>query len=147
MVQVIVAVFVVGLILTPFADDDDADEVVQQGATMIEGHSTTTAAITARVTTRPTEASGKFDQTWEKKYDETSCTEWRADMTENERRMAAADMLTGGRSVDGTNELPSDRVIADFQRNVSTACEADGRQTIADMATGVFLIDKAPWQE
>ena len=142
--------FVLALVVAPFADDD-AEEVVQVGASMIEGLSTTTeattATTTARATTRPTEVGGKFDQTWEKKYDETSCTEWRADMTENERRIAAADMLTGGRSVDGIKELPSDRLIADFQRNVSTACEADGGQTIADMATGVFLIDKAHWQE
>lgn len=67
-------------------------------------------------------------------------------MTLDQRRVAAADMLVGARQTDGEKGLPGDALIADFERQVSTGCEASASQTISDVAIGVYLIDRSHWK-
>ena len=55
--------------------------------------------------------------------------------------LAAADMLVSMRSADGGKDvLPEDSLINDFTTNISTACEADAHQNIADIGAAVCAI-------
>ena len=54
-------------------------------------------------------------------------------------------MLVNARCTDRNERLPSDTLIADFQNNISTGCEAEAALSIVDVAIGVYLIDKPHW--
>ena len=94
--------------------------------------------------------SSRFEQTWTKSYANTTCADWNDDMTSDQQRVAAADMLTSARDVDGIEPaLPDDVLIADFQQEVTTACSAraPSRLVITEVAAGVYVIDKRNWRK
>lgn len=86
---------------------------------------------------------GKFDQTWAKKIGDTTCGDWHNTMIKHERFVAAADMLVSMQSADGGKDvLPEDSLINDFTTNISTACEADANQNVADIGATVYVIGR-----
>ncbi len=94
--------------------------------------------------------SGRFEQTWPKSYANTTCADWNDDMTSDQQRVAAADMLTNTRDVDGIKPaLPDDALIADFQQEVTTACSARAasKMAITEVAVGVYILDKPNWHK
>lgn len=89
--------------------------------------------------------SGKFEQTWSKSYGSTTCSDFGGTMTADQRRVAAADMLTGARNQDGGKTLPSDDLIRTFMGAIDNAC-VQPTMTITDVAVGVYLTDRARFQ-
>lgn len=96
----------------------------------------------AAPTYSPVSAADKYTQTWTKEYKVTSCSEWLGEMTDDQRRVAAADILTAARNkISGGSGLPSDGLIADFQRNINIACEGSDEVTILEAAYFVYNYD------
>lgn len=99
-------------------------------------------------TPRPTRTIGPYEQTWRQSYGETDCREWRLEMNDHERFVAAADMLLAARRADGAGDLPPDDLIRSFQAAIADVCEADteGIVTIAEVAAGTYTLstDFAP---
>lgn len=107
----------------------------------------TPAADEAR-STAATRTIGPYEQTWRQSYGETDCREWRLEMDDHERFVAAADMLLAARRADGAGDLPPDDLIRSFQAAIADVCEADteGIVTIAEVAAGIYTLstDFAP---
>jgi hypothetical protein len=109
----------------------------------------TSSPRTPPSTARTTVAAGtpdKFEQTWSKGYASTTCTDWHTRMSSHERRVAAADMLVSARKVDGGESLPSDRLIASFENDISEGCEPIATMTISEIAAAIYLIGKAQYE-
>jgi hypothetical protein len=90
---------------------------------------------------RIAEAMG-LNQTWTKNYGETTCAEWNGRMTEHERYVAAADILTSARTYDGGTGLPPELLLRRFQGDVTEACSAALAEnlTVAEVGATVYLI-------
>lgn len=85
-------------------------------------------------------ASDKFKQTWPKSYGSTTCAQWATDMSENQRFVAAADMLSNAQQQDTKGAgLPSDGLITQFEGDISEACQPIQSATIVDVATALYL--------
>ncbi|WP_333771008.1 hypothetical protein [Streptomyces sp. IBSBF 2435] len=95
----------------------------------------------AAATAAPTKTVGKYDQTWTKGYADTPCSDFLTTMTDHERWVTAADMLTNLRQVDGGDGLPDDSEVDRFQTDMATACEGGSTVKITDIGTSVYLID------
>jgi hypothetical protein len=82
----------------------------------------------------------KYTQTWPKPYSQTTCLEYRTEMTANQAWVMAADMLTGAR-----DKLPSDAMASDFAKQMFTACEPDiaAAETMVDVGASVLVLDSA----
>lgn len=92
-----------------------------------------------------TRTDDDYTQTWAKSYSATTCEEWAGSMTADQRRVAAADMLTGARNKgDGGTGLPSTSLIATFQSGVSTACSAAGASSlsISEVGATLYLLER-----
>lgn len=83
-----------------------------------------------------------YDQTWAQRYQDTTCGEWGQQMTPDQQRVAAADMLVSARSVDGGQSMPATRVVAQFRGDIDEACSAGVDLPITEAAVGVYLLDK-----
>lgn len=82
----------------------------------------------------------KYEQTWPYSYSETTCAEWSSEMDNHQQFVAAADMLLGARSVDGSEDMVSDGMIDDFSAGVSNVC-IEPSMSIADVAVGLYLTE------
>lgn len=73
--------------------------------------------------------------------DETiTCSERKADMSDAQRRAAAADILAHARDkADGGKGLPDEALVDKFARAIDTACAAGGSQEVDDVAVRVYL--------
>lgn len=80
----------------------------------------------------------KAKQTWTKAYDETTCADWANTMTQEQRMIAASDLLTGERSADGANSLPPEDMINEFAGGISKACENLGTQVVSKVSDDVY---------
>ena len=65
--------------------------------------------------TEASAASSEFSQSWTKAYSETTCAEYKSQMTPDQQRVMAADMLVSARSVDKVTTMPSDEMIGTFR--------------------------------
>ena len=83
----------------------------------------------------------KYRQTWPKGYGETTCQDWFENMTDDQRRVAAADMLYVARKKDGAQALPSDELVATFALDLSDICHAPAGETgsIGDIGALTYL--------
>ena len=94
--------------------------------------------------------SNKYEQTWPKNYDQTTCTEFNEQMTAQQKFAAAADMLTSARNKgDGGTGLPSDELIRQFQDDINEACSIQATAdtlTLADTGASIYLIGRAQYQ-
>lgn len=87
-------------------------------------------------------ATGKYDQSWSKSYDTTTCSEWLEEMSSQQRFAAAADMLTGARNKgDGGSGLPADDLIRQFESGLDNACVIP-TATLAETAAALYLTDR-----
>lgn len=76
----------------------------------------------------------------------TSCFAW-AEMGESQQRSAAGEMLTHARDkADGATDRPTDALVAEFDRQIDSACSAQGRQNLHDVAVGVYLRQRATFR-
>ena len=68
-------------------------------------------------------------------------------MTERQRWVAAADMLTSARNKrDGGSGLPPDALVTLFESDITEGCSADVKGlTVAETAVGVYLIGRDPY--
>ncbi len=87
----------------------------------------------------------KYAQTWPQRYSDTTCSEWLDSMSEPQRFAAAADMLVGARSRDGSRTLPDDSVITSFQGDIGEACTASRPLAITEVAATIYVIGKAQY--
>lgn len=64
-----------------------------------------------------------YTQTWEQSYADTTCGEWSAQMTDQQKFAASADILASAwAKIEKTNEFPPDRLIREFQAGISSSC-------------------------
>jgi len=90
----------------------------------------------------PPPAVSKYTQTWTKGYDKTDCGDWNRVMTVQQRFAMSADVLTSARNkISGGKGMPSDVLILDFEKNISTACEADNSVKVLEIAYYVYNYD------
>lgn len=87
----------------------------------------------------------KYKQTWAKSYRATTCTDWQGQMTAEQRWAAAADMLTGARSKDGSDDLPPDELVDTFEAGVTTVCSTPSMDTLnlAEVGATLYLTERA----
>ncbi len=85
--------------------------------------------------------STKYVQTWPRDYRVTTCNDWRDSMSNQQRFVAAGDLLVTLRKHDGDGSLPSDQMIGAFALDMSDMCAAPAGQvaTILDMAPLLYL--------
>lgn len=83
---------------------------------------------------------GKYDQTWSKQYSDTTCDDWTGEMDDHQQWVAAADMLSGARSADGEDGLPSDSMITEFQGGITTACVVP-TMAFNEVAAGLYVTE------
>lgn len=87
--------------------------------------------------------SDKYEQTWSKNYSETSCSEFKTDMTEKQRWATAADMLSGAQSKDDPNaDMPGDDLIDTFEAGLANACVIDSAN-MAEMGATLYLTERS----
>lgn len=86
---------------------------------------------------------GKYEQTWDKSYGDTSCREWRKVMTDHERFAGSADMIISAWRVDGVEgQLPEDQMVESFAANLSVACEANGQLVASEVGATLYVTAK-----
>lgn len=87
-------------------------------------------------------AVGKYEQTWGKPYDQTTCADFKNAMTDQQRWAMAADMLTGARTKgDGISAMPSDALVTTFRDGLSYVC-VDDNLTMTDMGAGLYQTER-----
>jgi hypothetical protein len=62
-------------------------------------------------------------------------------MDDHQQWVAAADMLTSARKVDGSNDLPSDDLVDTFRDGLTTACVIP-EYTLSDMGAALYVTEK-----
>jgi hypothetical protein len=85
----------------------------------------------------------KYNQTWPKQYSDTTCREFRSEMSTQQRFAASADMLTGARSRDGGSGVPPDALVYTFMRAIDKPCKLVPTDDIVDVAVAEYLTDRA----
>jgi hypothetical protein len=90
----------------------------------------------------PPAAAGKFEQTWNKDYGDTNCDDWNNEMTDKQKFVASADMLTTARRADGGEGLPRDSLIREFQGGMTTAC-VEPSQIITGVSSLLYITERA----
>jgi len=91
--------------------------------------------------------SSAYEQTWSQSSSETTCAEWAADMTAQQRFAAAADMLTGARNRgDGGQGVPDDSLIRRFEVDVSEGCGPVATMTVAEAGASIYLIGQEQYR-
>lgn len=86
------------------------------------------------------DSSSKYAQTWAKDYGDTTCDEWKQQMTPAQQFAAAADMLVSARSVDGGKGLPPDSLVNDFEGGITTACVV-GTMKLNDIGAALYVTE------
>ncbi len=88
-------------------------------------------------------ADDKYEQTWPKSYSSTTCHEWNAEMTADQRWAAAADMLTGARNKgDGGQGVPPDSLVDEFMGGTTRACVVPD-MSLAEVGAGLYVTERA----
>ncbi|MET8658164.1 hypothetical protein [Streptomyces griseus] len=83
----------------------------------------------------------KYTQTWATPYSSTTCGDYLTAMTQRQRWVLAADMLTGARKADGANTLPADADVDRFQQGMATACEAEATTKTTEIGATLYALD------
>lgn len=79
--------------------------------------------------------------------DTTTCFEWAGESTEAQQRAYAAAALAHAQDkADGGEDRPEDSLIDEFDRQIDSACSADGSQYLEDVAVGVYLRQRATFR-
>lgn len=98
----------------------------------------------------PGGAASKYTQTWAKNYSDTTCSEWNADMSGDQRFAAAADMLAAARNKgDGGTGLPPDSLITSFELDVTEGCSVPATadtQSVAETGASIYLIGREQYR-
>ena len=103
-----------------------------------------TALCVASCSTKSTStADSRYTQTWPKSYSSTTCQEWAATMTEQQKFAAAADMLTSARNKgDGGKGVPPDALITYFQSGISNVCPTAPSMSLAETGATLYLTER-----
>lgn len=91
-----------------------------------------------------TASTSKYDQTWSKAYNSTTCAELKGSMTQQQRWAMAADMLVGARKADGITAMPSDDLVNAFTGDTLEACTIDSA-TVTDIGGSLYAIGRAQY--
>lgn len=97
-------------------------------------------AFVATVLASAAVADDKYTQTWGTPYNKTTCSQFLHDMTEQQRWVMAADMLTGARNLDQKTGLPSDSMVTEFEGGMETACVID-TMAMTDVGAGLYMTE------
>jgi hypothetical protein len=92
----------------------------------------------ARNATSASENPGKYEQTWDVAYNETSCDQFLHDMTVHEQFVTAADMI---RRAATSDDLPPDVMVNEVARRLGAACNTFQPSRLTDAAIGIFTVD------
>lgn len=96
----------------------------------------------AVATSAQPERTDKFTQTWTKPYNQTTCAEFKSDMSEQQRWTMAADMLVNAQQVDDSDaDLPKDALISEFEAGLNTACVID-TMSMAEVGAGLYITEQ-----
>lgn len=83
----------------------------------------------------------KYAQTWPKSYSDTTCSDWTAEMSPQQRFAGAADMLTSARNKgDEAEGLPPDALISEFEDGITNVCVVP-TMSLAEVAVGLYLTE------
>ena len=105
------------------------------------------ALLTGCGSSSTSSSADKYTQTWTTGYDVTTCAQMLNEMTTNERRVAAADLLAAARSANGVAPaLPSDAMVDRFKASLEKACASDLKvmthpTVVTQVAVGVYLLN------
>lgn len=82
----------------------------------------------------------KYRQTWAIPYSQTTCSQFKVEMTAQQQWAMAADMLTNARNVDSNTGLPPDSMISEFEGGLHNACVID-TMTMSEVGAGLYLTE------
>lgn len=91
----------------------------------------------------------RYVQTWNTDYDHTTCTQWGAQMSDQQRWTAAFEMLRDNRRSDASiAALPSDALINRFKSDLATRCAsvAAAQTAISDIASDAYLAGRSGYR-
>ncbi|MFE9432864.1 HdeA/HdeB family chaperone [Streptomyces sp. NPDC006640] len=88
-------------------------------------------------------ADTKYQQTWTTPYSQTHCSDYLTQMTDRQRWVMAADMLTGARKVDGGSTVPADAVVTRFKGQLATACQGETSTLANEVAVVLYQMDSS----
>lgn len=84
----------------------------------------------------------KYNQTWPKPYDQTTCAEFTKDMNRQQAWAMAADMLTSARNLNKDTGLPSDALVDEYLAGLINVCVGDKlNMNMADVGTGLYMTE------
>lgn len=91
-------------------------------------------------------SSDKYKQTWPKNYSATTCAEFKTKMTEHQRWVTAADMLSAARSKDDASaDMPADSLVDTFESGLNNACVIDS-ENMAEMGATLYLTERSTFR-
>lgn len=95
----------------------------------------------------PTTADDKYSQSWSTDYASTTCVQMLDEMTEHERWVTAADLLSSARAANGVQPaMPTDTLVDAFAASLAKACRNDLKVVthptyVSRVAVGVYLLE------
>lgn len=110
--------------------------IVVAGVLLLSGCAPHTASNSA-------DDSDKYTQTWATSYSETTCSDWVNKMTEHQKFVAAADILTSARDkIDGGTGVAPDDLIRRFESDITTGC-VEPTVTLTDASYVIYNSDSS----
>jgi hypothetical protein len=67
----------------------------------------------------------KYTQTWSQPYAQTTCAQFLTEMTESQRWVMAADILTAARNMKQDTGLPPETLVTEFEQGLESGCVID----------------------
>lgn len=92
----------------------------------------------------------RYVQTWGTDYDHTTCRQWTAQMSDQQRWTAAFEMLRDDRSNDqAISILPADALVDRFKADLDTRCgDKEAVDTaISDIASDAYLATRSGYRK
>lgn len=93
-------------------------------------------------TEKDNSSGDKYEQTWKTPYKDTTCDQYRNDLTVKQSWVAAADLLVSARKQDGGKSLPADSEVDRFRKDIVDGCAPPAEtQIITEIAAAIYLMD------
>ncbi|MFI6528287.1 hypothetical protein [Streptomyces uncialis] len=120
-----------------------------EGGGTVESGSSTAAQAGSSAPAGTTKASlpvpgpdGRYEQTWKRATADTTCDQFRQQMTPEERWVMAAEVLTDERG-DGA-EAPAQQEISRFETDLNVACQdtSTAESVMTEVGSTLYLLDQ-----
>lgn len=99
-----------------------------------------TVAVVGRIPVASATDIDKYTQTWSTPYAETTCAAFMTQMTDMQRWVLAADVLTAARNTKQNTGLPSDSMITEFEQGLESVCDVDS-MVMTDAGRGLYMTE------